>query len=111
MYFTVPRSTYLIDSKDIGIAPGFCILGITGYVPDDVNTYIFGSIFLQSYYSIYDFENKQLGLAIDAVSDGNISSEGSLSFGIILLILIAIAALMIIVSCIVICYLRRKNSK
>lgn len=46
MYFTVPRSAYLIDSTDIGLPSGLCILGITGYIPNSVNKYIFGTIFL-----------------------------------------------------------------
>lgn len=37
MYFSVPSSSYLIDSKDLGISGDFCILGITGYVPNEMN--------------------------------------------------------------------------
>lgn len=111
MYFTIPKTAYLIDSQSIGIYPGFCILGITGYVPDNVNTYIFGSIFLQHYYAIFDQTNKKIGLAVDAVSDGNITSDPTLSFGVVLLSLVAILALMVVIAIIVICCLRRKNSR
>jgi hypothetical protein len=46
MYFSIPRSAYLINSKDLGIGSNFCILGITGLVPNNVNKFVFGSVFL-----------------------------------------------------------------
>lgn len=45
-FFSVPSSSYLIDAKDLNISGDFCILGIAGYVPKEVNKYIFGSVFL-----------------------------------------------------------------
>lgn len=68
MYFSVPFSAYQVDSSTLGIGGLYCILGITGYIPDNVNRYIFGTVFLQNYYSIYDYENKRIGLALDVIS-------------------------------------------
>jgi hypothetical protein len=38
----------------------------------NVNMYILGDVFLKNYYSIYDFENKQVGLALHPWSTANV---------------------------------------
>jgi hypothetical protein len=111
MYFTVPRSAYLLKAADVGILSNYCILGITGYVPDNVNKMVFGSVFLQNYYSIYDYETGRIGLALDVISEGNISDTASIHGAVILMITLASIIGAIIGLCLVVCIIRRRNSR
>ena len=42
--------------EEVGIDGNFCVFGVTGLVPDGEDKYVFGNIFLENYYSIYDFQ-------------------------------------------------------
>jgi len=43
----------------------YCLLGLVGTVPDAENKFILGNTFLKNYYSIYDADNKRIGLTLD----------------------------------------------
>ncbi len=76
---------------------GYCIFGISGGLDSSFNIYIFGDVFLRSFYSIYDFENKRVGLALHTQSKATIdykSSKWVIVF-IVLLVLILILAIII----------------
>lgn len=69
-YYNIQPSEYLINGVDLDI-PGICVFGVQGGLEaSEYNFYIFGDVFLRSYYSIYDFENKRIGLAIHPYSTG-----------------------------------------
>jgi len=55
--------------------PGYCVFGIQGGLDDSLNIFIFGDVFLRSFYSIYDFENKRVGLALHKYSLASIEGE------------------------------------
>jgi hypothetical protein len=59
VYFSASPKDYLIDmnTKDLG---DICVLGLTG---DNIGIYILGETFLRSFISVYDFDNKRVGLA------------------------------------------------
>ncbi|CDW86074.1 eukaryotic aspartyl protease family protein [Stylonychia lemnae] len=59
--FEISSSVYLIDDEETG----GCILGVIGTVQPKQNKYIFGSIFLSRYYSIYDQKNQSIGLTLN----------------------------------------------
>lgn len=110
MYFTIPPSSYLIDSDLLGIGSEFCVLGIVGYVPDKVNKFIFGNTFLSNYYSIFDYDNKRIGLALNLKSEGKIKEDPiTPPSSYLWLTLIIIFGAMIIVAIIAICIIRRIN--
>lgn len=55
--------------------PGYCVFGIQGGLDSSLNIFIFGDVFLRSYYSIYDFENKRVGLALHKYSNADIETD------------------------------------
>lgn len=56
-------------------APGYCVFGIQGGLDPSLNIFIFGDVFLRSFYSIYDFESKRIGLALHKYSSGSIETD------------------------------------
>lgn len=60
----IPAQDYLIPGVELSI-PGICVFGVQGGLEAaQFNMYIFGDIFLKQFYSVYDFENLRVGLAI-----------------------------------------------
>jgi len=47
---TLPRSSYLIDNPDTDE----CTLGIIGTTEPKSNKYIFGALFMSTYYTVFD---------------------------------------------------------
>jgi len=74
-YFTLPALEYLIQLKEEKDLPEYCIFGVQGGIDASLNLYIFGDVFLRSYYSIYDFENYKVGLALHKYSTAKIELQ------------------------------------
>lgn len=58
--------------------PGYCVFGIQGGLDSSTNLFIIGDTFLRSFYSIYDFEQKRVGLALHIYSQGKIEEDSRL---------------------------------
>eukprot|EP00347_Sterkiella_histriomuscorum_P011866 403370807 len=58
---TIPTRTYLFDAKQVGIKGDYCILGVQGTVPSKQNKYVFGALFMQQYYSVFDLQHQKIG--------------------------------------------------
>lgn len=74
--YNTPTGTYLeitpenfVLQTDIGI-PGYCLLAI---VQNDDDYWLLGDVFIRNYYSIWDEENDQLGLAPHITSTATIT--------------------------------------
>jgi Eukaryotic aspartyl protease len=93
----------LIDGADMGV-PGFCVFGIQGGLDPSLNLFIFGDVFLRSYYSIYDFENKRIGIALHKDSKASVE-EDSRTW--VYIVIISSAAL-IVISVLVYCYCKKR---
>lgn len=70
----MPPSAYLLEGDKIDL-PGYCIFGVSGGLDSTYKMYIFGQVFLRSFYSVYDFENSRLGMALHPWSKGTIDHE------------------------------------
>jgi hypothetical protein len=68
--FNVPPEDYLIPDSSLGI--DICNLAIMGL---NTTSFAFGDNFLRSFISIYDFENKRVGLAPHIYSQGSITER------------------------------------
>jgi hypothetical protein len=93
-FFTLPPKEYLIHGEDMEV-PGYCVFGIQGGIDSSLNMFIFGDVFLRSYYSIYDFEGKRVGLALHKFSSAQIEQDKkywlvALLIGSVLVILISV---------------------
>lgn len=85
--------------------PGYCVFGVQGGLDDSLNIYIFGDVFLRSYYSIYDFENYRVGLALHKYSSGKIEEESRKW----MYVVIAISFVVIIIGIATFCYMQKKK--
>ncbi|XP_065206199.1 pepsin-2B-like [Planococcus citri] len=54
---------FVIEPLDAKKDPKACILGIKILPKNDVSDWVFGSVFIRKYYTIFDAKNKQIGLA------------------------------------------------
>ncbi len=61
--FSLPPSAYLIEGFELSV-PGYCVFGVQGTAESTFNMYILGDIFLNSFYSVYDYDNKRVGIAL-----------------------------------------------
>jgi len=72
--FGVPPEDYMIDYVEPGVGgqpdQSYCILGVSG---GNFGLYILGDSFLRSFLTVYDFETQQVGIAIHAESQSDIS--------------------------------------
>jgi hypothetical protein len=68
LIYNIPPNDYLLEGSDFDI-PGFCIIGVSY---GDYGMYILGDVFLKGFYSVYDFDNKKVGLALHPHSRGSI---------------------------------------
>jgi len=71
-----------------------------------MNMYIFGDVFLRSYYSIYDFESMQVGLALHTSSIAQIEVDSRLW-----LYLLLIGSFIVIVAGIVVYFILQNKAK
>ena len=55
--------------------PGYCVFGVQGTADSTFNMYILGDIFLNSFYSIYDYDNKRVGIALHIQSSATVEME------------------------------------
>lgn len=69
--FMIPPEYYLQDFNTI-FGPR-CLVRI--YSGGNINFFILGLPFLQTFYSIYDFENRRLGIALHRYSSGLVQNE------------------------------------
>jgi len=88
--FVIPAEEYLIEGETLGL-PGHCVFGVWGSLDASMGMYILGDVFLKSFYSIYDFENRRAGLALHIYSNGAVdNSSFNWKYPIIILILLAV---------------------
>ena len=93
-----PKS-YLLDAADLDERyAGSCIFGViqTPDVVGDTQLFILGDVFLRHFYSVYDYENAQVRLAVNSHSVGKVDIYSHdqivqvlIYMGIFILILIA----------------------
>jgi len=57
--YQVPPSAYVLA----GLNDQKCLIGV-GAVDDSLQAYLLGNVFLRSFYSVYDFSNLSVGLAV-----------------------------------------------
>lgn len=73
---------------------GFCIFGIQGGLDDNSEYIVLGDIWFKSFYSVFDYENGRIGLALHTFSNGSIETEGMISWiyplGIIVIVVIVL---------------------
>lgn len=63
--FEIPATTYLIQGEYLGLPPEFCVIGVTGFVPEEQKKFVFGNLFLKHFYSIFDAEQQRIGFAFN----------------------------------------------
>ena len=82
-YFSVEPETYLFDGKDFGL-DGACVFGVFKHQNEARDrVYILGSAFLQNYYTIYDQDNRKVGIALHPFSSAAVQptfSQGMIAF-------------------------------
>lgn len=100
----MPPGDYLINGADMG-APGYCVFGIQGGLDSSMNMFIFGDVFLRSFYSIYDFDNFQVGLALHTTSQASIE-EPSRKW---LFVILAVSLIAVVVLIGIVCYLWKRK--
>jgi len=71
------------------------------------NMYIIGSVFLRNYYSIYDFENNRVGIALNIYSNADVRKIFP-TWAIILIVVGGVLILLVIALCI---WRRYRNKK
>jgi hypothetical protein len=107
--FNVSSQDYLIDSKD-ELGNKKCLLGLVGA---DIKFYILGDSFLRSFVSVFDFDKKRIGLALQEYSQGSITEieveTGGMKPWLIAVISVS-SVLVLIIVILVICKIR-KNKK
>ena len=57
--FNIPASKYIINGGEEG-----CMLGISGFEDTENPLWILGDVFMRQYYTVFDYGNKQVGLAV-----------------------------------------------
>jgi hypothetical protein len=62
----------MVDYFEEGKGINYCYLGMQG---SNLKLFIFGDSFLRSFISIYDFDNKRVGLAPHIYSQGSITEH------------------------------------
>ncbi len=81
---------YELRNYTFPVSDIMCVVGVTGGSPDDLGVYLMGSLFLQSFYSVYDLDNKQVGISLAAGSTGNLIVSGGNGFPVWAIVVICI---------------------
>ena len=106
--FNVAPEDFLIDYKYQSL--DICILGFIGA---DAGGFILGDTFLRSFLSVYDFENKRVGLVPHLYSKGSItqySLENDSGMKPWVIAVIAVSSLLVLIGIIlVVCKIRKNN--
>eukprot|EP00347_Sterkiella_histriomuscorum_P012558 403368108 len=65
LFYDVPSENYLYEFNNAGFKGIYCLLGLVGTVPEEDKKFVLGNTFLKNYYSIFDADNKRIGLTLD----------------------------------------------
>jgi len=91
-YFNIPSADLLYSPTQDNLT---CILGVQGG-DSTLNTFVIGDTFLRSFISVYDYENKQVGLVLHKNSRAYVNNpnqpeeKGGMSGWIIFLIVLVV---------------------
>ena len=99
-FIEVPKESLYIPSERLGLATnsrGFsdgCVLGITGFNPEGSNQAIIGTMLFDNYFTVYNKESQQIGLAVQG-DDQGFFEKGNLSKDMWLIVIAAAAGFLL----------------
>ena len=107
-YFSASPRDYLFDTKTTDA--NFCVLGVMG--DSQIDSYVLGTSVLTSYVSIFDWENKQVGIALSGdVLPPSPPQKKKLKAWMIALIAVGGAAVVLVIVLIVLKVIKNNKEK
>lgn len=107
--YTIPVAGYTIPA---GVFGSKCIFAVSS-IPNSQNMYILGDTFIRNFYSVFDYQRNQIGLAVSASAPEGVSiSDFHLTgWEIAAIVLLCILFLVCVILCVLKCIKKRKAKK
>lgn len=52
----------MVSGDRLGLNNNYCFFGVNGAIPSGIKKIVFGDVFMYNFYTVFDSDNKRLGL-------------------------------------------------
>mmetsp|Transcript_12310 Transcript_12310/g.12109 ORF Transcript_12310/g.12109 Transcript_12310/m.12109 type:complete len:188 (-) Transcript_12310:36-599(-) len=111
LYFELTEMDYMVSGSMLGLNEDYCFLGISGALPNSSKQIVLGEVFLYNFYTIFDQDNRLIGLSKSVNGYGMIKRSNETQEWAIPFVVIIVIVVLMVTAMFVICRTKSKVKK
>ncbi len=98
----------MVPGVRLGLNENYCFFGVSGAMPEGSNKIVLGDVFMYNFYTVFDSDNKQIGLTKSVNGYGQILDSMTVADWAIPFIIIGVVLVLVVTALFVICRTKSK---